>query len=206
MIDIACKYSSTDSPVIDAQPPDLNTGMWLWKFLKISGTCGLLTMSVAACSSDAPVTMASADPAVPPLRSITNILSSDGSSSVTRAVPRSHTPRTRKVEHKTPRAASSRDTASDKRIAITPSEIIGKGPGGVAALLGVPTSASQRDVSLIWTYAAPDCAFEVYFYPDIKTSLWHALQYESVNRSGETRNASQFCIRRVLSERSNGAN
>ena len=116
--------------------------------------------------------------------------------------------RARRDEHRIHKVAKSPEKPANppERLAVVePHELIGQGPSGVAKLLGVPSSASQRDVSLIWTYSSTGCAFQVYFYPDIRTSLWHALQYTSVDKNGGVLAPSQLCIQRILTERGNGA-
>ena len=82
--------------------------------------------------------------------------------------------------------------------AIEPSALLGKEPSAVQRLLGSPADISKRDVSLIWTYGSADCAFQVYFYPDIKTSMFHALQYAATRQDGEKIDLSQGCIQRLL--------
>ena len=82
--------------------------------------------------------------------------------------------------------------------AIEPSALLGKEPSDVKKLLGDPADVSKRDVSLVWTYGSADCAFQVYFYPDLKTSMFHALQYSATTHAGEKIDLSQGCIKRLL--------
>ena len=82
--------------------------------------------------------------------------------------------------------------------AIEPSMLIGKEPSAVEKLLGGPADITQKDVSLIWTSGSPDCAFQVFFYPDIKTSMFHALQYAATGRDREKIDLAQGCIQRLL--------
>jgi hypothetical protein len=82
--------------------------------------------------------------------------------------------------------------------AIEPSALIGKEPSAVRKLLGSPADISEKDVSLIWTYGSPQCAFQVYFYPDIKTSMFHALQYAAKTHDGGKIDLSQGCVQRLL--------
>ena len=82
--------------------------------------------------------------------------------------------------------------------AVEPSALLGKEPSAVKKLLGDPADISERDVSLVWTYGSPDCAFQVYFYPDIKTSMFHALQYAATRHDGEKIELGQGCIQRLL--------
>ena len=82
--------------------------------------------------------------------------------------------------------------------AVEPSALLGKEPSAIKKLLGNPADISERDVSLVWTYGSADCAFQVYFYPDIKTSMFHALQYAATRNNGEKLALSQDCIQRLL--------
>jgi hypothetical protein len=82
--------------------------------------------------------------------------------------------------------------------AVEPSALIGKEPSAVRKLLGSPADISEKDVSLIWTYGSPQCAFQVYFYPDIKTSMFHALQYAATTHDGGKIDLSQGCVQRLL--------
>jgi hypothetical protein len=165
-----------------------------------------LAICLAGCSTNKPVETAAADTPYSSLTPDIDAASSVERALVGRAAPKSQPPKSKRAEHKNHKTALPTDAPPEKLAAIEPSDLIGKGPGGVAKLLGIPTSASQRDVSLIWTYASADCVFQVYFYPDIKTSLWHALQYASVDKNGGSLNPSQLCIQHILIARNNGTN
>jgi len=166
-----------------------------------------LNIGLSACASDADRELAFPDPpepqpevaeaAVPP----TPIYAPSHASARAQTHARKEDRRTRKSSKPSEKPAP----PTERLAAIEPHNLIGQGPSGVAKLLGVPSSASQRDVSLIWTYSSENCAFQVYFYPDIKTSLWHAMQYTSVDKNGGTLDPSQLCIQRILAERGNGA-
>jgi hypothetical protein len=186
--------------------PNRRRQFWLGRALKVSGTCSLLVICLAGCSTDRPVETATADPPYSSLTADSGAASSGEPAPVLPAMPKSQPPKSKRAEHKNHKTAPPTDIPPERLAAVEPSELIGKGPGGVAKLLGTPTSASQRDVSLIWTYASADCAFQVYFYPDIKTSLWHALQYASVDKNGGSLNPSHLCIQHILIARNNGTN
>jgi hypothetical protein len=83
-------------------------------------------------------------------------------------------------------------------MAVEPSTLIGKEPSAVEKLLGSPAGIAQRDVSLIWTYGATDCVFQVYFYPDIKTSMFHALQFTAETPDGRKVEVTHGCIQHLL--------
>jgi hypothetical protein len=88
---------------------------------------------------------------------------------------------------------------------IAPSTLLGKEPSAVADLLGAPASITRSDVSVVWTYNYADCAFQLYFYPDIKTSVFHALQYSGPS-GGDNVKQSSVCARHLLMARNNGTN
>lgn len=169
----------------------------------------LVAIGLSACASDADQQLALVDddPQPPPAVAESAVPPASDTAPAHPAIKTQA--RARKEEHRVHKMAKASDkqpaSPPEKLASIEPQELIGQGPSGVAKLLGVPSSASQRDVSLIWTYSSTDCAFQVYFYPDIKTSLWHALQYTSVDKNGGAVDPSQLCIQRILAERGNGA-
>lgn len=92
----------------------------------------------------------------------------------------------------------------EKLAAIDPNSLIGLDPSAVEKLLGVPARINKSDVSLVWTYASADCSLQIFFYPDIKTSYFHALKYGVSDGTGGQIEMSQNCIRRILTARNNG--
>jgi hypothetical protein len=93
---------------------------------------------------------------------------------------------------------------SEKVAAIDPDSLIGLTPSAVEKLLGGPVRIGKSDVSLVWTYASPGCTFQVFFYPDIKTSSFHALKYGGLDGNGGEIESSQACIRNILTARNSG--
>lgn len=95
------------------------------------------------------------------------------------------------------------DTKAEEKVAaIDPDTLIGLEPAAVERLLGAPSSVSKGDPSLVWTWNAPGCSFQVFFYPDLKTVSFHALKYGSTG--GDIPDNPQACIRNILTARSNG--
>ncbi len=96
-------------------------------------------------------------------------------------------------------ARKAHENKEPERVAsIDPKSLIGLAPSAVERLLGTPSHVSKVDPSLVWTYAGQGCTFRVFFYPDIKTTAFHALKYAS---SGDER---ANCIRSILTVKSNG--
>jgi len=55
----------------------------------------------------------------------------------------------------------------------------------------------------VWTFSAPSCSFQVFFYPDVKTSALHALKYGGVDGNGAQMATSETCIRGILTAKTN---
>lgn len=86
----------------------------------------------------------------------------------------------------------------EKLAAIDPKSLIGLAPAAVEKILGAPSTVVKSDPSLVWTYAAPGCSFQIVFYPDLKTENYHALKYTAGP------DADAACIRNILTVRANG--
>ncbi|HEY0283505.1 MAG TPA: hypothetical protein VGC27_12880 [Rhizomicrobium sp.] len=92
-----------------------------------------------------------------------------------------------------------------KLAAINPNSLIGLNPPAVEKLLGPPATVSKDDPSLVWTYAAGDCSFRIFFYPDLKTSSFRALKYGGTDGKDSQIKTSDACIRNILTVKNNGA-
>jgi hypothetical protein len=91
------------------------------------------------------------------------------------------------------------ETREPEKVAtIDPRNLIGLQPAAVEKILGSPSAVDKSDPSLVWTYSAAGCSFQIVFYPDLKTESYHALKYTA---SGEPDSA---CIRNILTVRTNG--
>jgi hypothetical protein len=91
----------------------------------------------------------------------------------------------------------------EKVVSIDPNELIGLEPSAVERLLGTPQNVSKGDPSLVWTYSGQGCSFQIFFYPDIKTALFHALKYGTTGTSNQADNR-QNCLRNILTAKNNG--
>ena len=119
---------------------------------------------------------------------------------VTITPPAAQTPlaKPRRPVHEPPREAP----REPERVAsVDPNSLIGLAPAAVEKLLGAPSTISKSDPSLVWTYAAQGCSFQVFFYPDIKTASFHALKYASTGGTGDP---ADNCVRTILTVKSNG--
>lgn len=115
-----------------------------------------------------------------------------------------------------PPAASDRDSAADphehdappptpaKVASIDPNKLVGLDPPAVEKIIGAPTSVARSDPSLVWTYAGSGCSFQIIFYPDIKTTTFHALKFVGSDASGGHLDSSHACIRNILTARNYG--
>jgi hypothetical protein len=90
---------------------------------------------------------------------------------------------------------------SERLASVEPDSLIGMEPPAIEKILGSPTRVSQSDVSLVWTYAGTGCSFQIFFYPDLKSSTFHALKYGGTDGSGGPMLTSQTCIRDILTSK-----
>lgn len=91
----------------------------------------------------------------------------------------------------------------EKLAEVDPSSLIGLDPPTVEKLLGAPSKISKSEISLVWTFSAPSCSFQIFFYPDVKTSALHALKYGGVDGNGAQMATSEQCIRGILTAKTN---
>jgi ABC-type Fe3+-hydroxamate transport system substrate-binding protein len=103
-----------------------------------------------------------------------------------------------------PKRSAPRETHEAKEpervAALDPKSLIGLTPAAVEKLLGAPSAVLKSDPSLVWTYSGQGCSVQIVFYPDLKTTSYHALKYNST-AGAEADNA---CVRNILTVRSNG--
>lgn len=115
-----------------------------------------------------------------------------------------------------PPAANDRDATADphehdtpppapaKVAAVDPNTLVGLDPPAVEKIIGAPTSVARSDPSLVWTYAGSGCSFQIIFYPDIKTTTFHALKFVGSDASGGHLDSTHACIRNILTARNYG--
>lgn len=80
---------------------------------------------------------------------------------------------------------------------------MGLDPDSVQRVLGAPASITKGDPSLVWTYSGANCSFQIIFYPDIKTTAFHALKFSGTPGHDAPDNV-QTCIRSILMAKNNG--
>lgn len=88
---------------------------------------------------------------------------------------------------------------------VDPNSLMGLNPSMVEKVLGAPSRVNKSDLSLVWTYAAASCSFQVFFYPDLKTATFHVLKYGGIDEAGHQLAPSQECIRSILTVKSDTA-
>jgi hypothetical protein len=86
---------------------------------------------------------------------------------------------------------------------LDPGKLIGLDPPAVEKLLGAPKEKGESDPSLVWTYAGSGCSFQVFFFPDLKAGVFHALKYGALGTDGALIDAAQPCVRNILAGKAN---
>src|SRR5262245_51017154 len=71
---------------------------------------------------------------------------------------------------------------------IMPAALVGFSFDSVLEVLRMPDSVEKNALSVVWTYAEADCTLQLYFYPDIQTTVFHVLKYDLKSAKGEKLN------------------
>ena len=118
------------------------------------------------------------------------------------APPVVQTPRPKPQVHE-PVVKPEKPEKPEKLASVDPDSLIGMEPSTVEKLLGSPSKITKNNISLVWVYAGAGCAFQILFYPDVKTSAFHALKYGGTDGNGGPVVTSQACIRDILTVKNN---
>lgn len=105
--------------------------------------------------------------------------------------------------HEPPPAKPEKPEKLERLASVDPNSLIGLEPPAVEKLLGSPSKITKSDLSLVWVYSGAGCAFQIFFYPDVKTSAFHALKYGGIDGVGGSLMTSQPCIRDILVAKTN---
>lgn len=68
-----------------------------------------------------------------------------------------------------------------------------------------PDSVNNDNLSVVWTYAPAGCTLRLFFYPDIRTTVFHLLKYDFRNSSGEMLMPGDACMDSMLAAGFRGA-
>jgi hypothetical protein len=102
-----------------------------------------------------------------------------------------------------PHGTAEEDDPADavRTASIDPRSLLGQDPDAVRKKLGPPAHRESGPLSQEWVYAAPGCSFRIFFYPKVNSSSFRALKYGGVRDTGETIDASDACVRKILTVR-----
>ena len=87
---------------------------------------------------------------------------------------------------------------------VEPAELVGYNFDSVLAVLRQPDAVERNALSVVWTYSGSDCTLQLYFYPDIQTSVFRLLKYELKANSGEKLNEGAACMQPMMAMRKDG--
>ncbi len=88
---------------------------------------------------------------------------------------------------------------------IAPAELVGFSFDSVLEVLRKPDMVEKNALSMVWTYAEADCTLQLYFYPDIETTVYHLLKYDLKSAKGEKLNDTGACMQPLMAMRKDGA-
>lgn len=72
-------------------------------------------------------------------------------------------------------------------------------------VLRSPDSVNNDNLSVVWTYAPPGCTLRLFFYPDIKTTVFHLLKYDFRDSAGDMLMPGDACMDSMLAAGFRGA-
>lgn len=84
-----------------------------------------------------------------------------------------------------------------------PATLVGADYTGVLKVLRRPDSMQNSALSVVWTYADPDCTLQLFFYPDIETKTFHLLKYDLKNAEGDRLDGGA-CMQQFVAMRTDG--
>jgi hypothetical protein len=85
-----------------------------------------------------------------------------------------------------------------------PSTLVGADYAGVLKVLRRPDSTQNSALSVVWTYADPDCTLQLFFYPDIETKTFHLLKYDLKGAGGDRLESGGACMQQFVATRTDG--
>jgi hypothetical protein len=88
---------------------------------------------------------------------------------------------------------------------VEPAELVGYNFDSVLAVLRQPDAVEKNALSVVWTYSGPDCTLQLYFYPDIQTTVFRLLKYELKGSTGEKLNDGGACMQPMMAMRKDGS-
>jgi len=87
---------------------------------------------------------------------------------------------------------------------VVPAELVGFSFDSVLEVLRKPDTVEKNALSVVWTYAEADCTLQLYFYPDIETTVYHLLKYDLKSAKGEKLSDTGACMQPLMAMRKDG--
>jgi hypothetical protein len=84
-------------------------------------------------------------------------------------------------------------------------DLLGSDFTSILHVLRSPDSVNNDHLSVVWTYAPPGCTLRLFFYPDIKTTVFHLLKYDFRDSSGDMLMPGDACMDSMLAAGFRGA-
>jgi hypothetical protein len=84
---------------------------------------------------------------------------------------------------------------------VEPADLVGFNFDSVLEVLRQPDAVEKDALSVVWSYSGYDCTLQLYFYPDIQTSVFRLLKYELKDSSGEKLNGGGACLQPMMASK-----
>jgi len=122
-----------------------------------------------------------------------------------RATPRGAVPPATPASIVPPALAAPAVPAGPQVQPVAPGELVGFSFDSVLEVLRKPDTVEKNALSVVWTYAEADCTLQLYFYPDIQTTVYHLLKYDLKSAKGEKLSDTGACMQPLMAMRKDGA-
>jgi hypothetical protein len=191
-------------PMLGTDLECVRENVWLAARLKSAAAFCLAATALGGCMTFGDSTPPPADTTPPPVADNRPVEAPPPSPSIT-PTPRPKKP-VREAKQIPDKSVPELRALRDKLVVVDPDQLIGLDPNGVQKLLGTPVRVRNDDLSREWVYASPGCSFRVFFYPNLNAASFRVLKYGINGENGELLDASDVCVRRILTAKTNAAN
>ena len=79
--------------------------------------------------------------------------------------------------------------------------LIGSDFTAVRQIFRSPDTIQNSNLSVVWIYSPPGCTLQLFFYPDISTTMFRLLKYDFRNAAGEILMSGDPCMQQMLASR-----
>ncbi len=118
---------------------------------------------------------------------------------IPKPLPKPPAPSRRPTPPRPPEVAPPPPPALPPPVAVN--SLIGSDFAGVRQIFRPPDTVQNSNLSIVWIYSQPGCTLQLFFYPDIATTMFRLLRYDFRNAAGEVLMSGDPCMQAMLANR-----